>query len=418
MKAQEAYAVLSEDNTKLTFYYDNQKEARNGMSVSGITTTSSRGWHNQRTTIQKVEFDSSFDACHSLTTTRYWFCEFNNLTEITGIGYLHTENVTDMRGMFKACYKLKSIDVSGFNTEKVQSMYDMFGSCYKIESLNVSNFNTSNVTTMYRMFSSCENLKSIDVSNFNTENVVNMSGMFGFCKALTSLDISGFNTSKVTLMEEMFRNCTNLKYLTLGNFSTVSATGFDSMFENCERLTSLDVSNFKTDNAKSMKNMFCGCSSLESINVSEFNTFQVESMEYMFLRCSNISSLDLSSFNTSAVRNMTGMFNNCAELTTIYASDGWNTQSEQFGNPMFTDCKKLVGGQGNKYDSNHTRVDYARIDGGETDPGYLTYKAASSIQDVTMNLQNSTSCYNLSGQRLTSPQKGINIINGKKVMVK
>ena len=168
MQAQEAYAALSEDNTKLTFYYDNQKEARNGMSVSGITTTTSRGWHNQRTTIQKVEFDSSFDACHSLTTTRYWFCEFNNLTEITGISYLHTENVTDMCGMFKACYKLKSIDVSGFNTGQVQSMYDMFGSCYAIESLNVSNFNTYNVTTMYRMFSSCESLKSIDVSNFNS----------------------------------------------------------------------------------------------------------------------------------------------------------------------------------------------------------------------------------------------------------
>lgn len=242
--------------------------------------------------------------------------------------------------------------------------------------------------------------------------------MFGFCKALTSLDISGFNTSKVTAMGEMFRNCTNLKNLTLGNFSTVSVTGFDSMFENCESLTSIDLSNFKTDNAKSMKNMFSDCFSLESINVSGFNTSQVESMEYMFLRCSKISSLDLSSFNTSAVRNMTGMFNGCGELTTIYASDAWNTQSEQFGNPMFTDCKKLVGGQGTKYDNNHTRVDYARIDGGETAPGYLTYKEASNIQDVTLNLQNRTSFYNLSGQQLTSPQKGINIINGKKVVVK
>lgn len=31
----EPYAVLSDNNTVLTFYYDDQKEARGGMSVAG-----------------------------------------------------------------------------------------------------------------------------------------------------------------------------------------------------------------------------------------------------------------------------------------------------------------------------------------------------------------------------------------------
>ena len=37
----EPYAVLSDNNTVLTFYYDDQKEARGGMSVVTQSTTKS-----------------------------------------------------------------------------------------------------------------------------------------------------------------------------------------------------------------------------------------------------------------------------------------------------------------------------------------------------------------------------------------
>lgn len=373
--AQEAYALLSDDNTKLTFYYDNQMENRNGMSVSGtFNTPTSRGWHSQRYDILKVEFDTSFNACHSITSTRYWFCECKNLIEIVGIEFLHTENVTDMRGMFQDCYNLTSLDVSGFNTEKVETMYNMFGCCRKLESVDVSGFNTSNVKNMYRMFSTCENLKDINLSNFNTENVTNMSGLFMYCKTLTNLDLSGFITSKVTTMEEMFRGCANLQKITFGNFNTASVTKFNYMFELCESLTNIDLTSFNTENATTMMNMFRSCSSLEELDVSGFKTPNVQSMEMMFHNCSKLSSIDLSSFNTAAVINMSGMFNFCTELTTIYAGDEWSTQNEQYGNTMFDDCKKLVGGKGTIYDASHIRLDYARIDGGADAPGYFTKK--------------------------------------------
>ena len=68
--AQEPYAVLSQDNTVLTFYYDNQKEARNGMDVVGPFKKSynakrermgvDSGWDDQREMITTVVFDASF----------------------------------------------------------------------------------------------------------------------------------------------------------------------------------------------------------------------------------------------------------------------------------------------------------------------------------------------------------------------
>ena len=41
---------------------------------------------------------------------------------------------------------------------------------------------------------------------------------------------------------------------------------------------------------------------------------------------------------------------------------------------MFRNCPNLVGGQGTKFDEKHTDVEYAHIDGGESNPGYLTKK--------------------------------------------
>jgi hypothetical protein len=41
---------------------------------------------------------------------------------------------------------------------------------------------------------------------------------------------------------------------------------------------------------------------------------------------------------------------------------------------MFRNCPNLVGGQGTKYDESHTDATYAHIDGGESNPGYLTKK--------------------------------------------
>ena len=40
-----------------------------------------------------------------------------------------------------------------------------------------------------------------------------------------------------------------------------------------------------------------------------------------------------------------------------------------------------------------------------------------TIQSLMVNVQSST-YYNLQGQRLTRPQKGLNIVNGRKVVIK
>lgn len=251
----EPYAVLSENNTVLTFYYDDQKSARGGMSVGPFTTTDER-WAGEYEHIRSVVFDPSMANCTSITSTAQWFAYCNELTSISGLQYLNTSNVTSMVGMFHRCTSLRSIDVSHFNTENVTNMSYMFANCYELESLDLSNFNTSNVTEMSYMF--------------------------------------------------------------FGDGSTI------------------------------------------------------------------YTSLDLSSFNTRNVTSTVRMFAANPVLATIYVGSEWNMSKVDAENSldMFYNCERLVGGRGTNYNPNHRNVEYAHIDGGTANPGYLTDINGSGSSDL------------------------------------
>ena len=202
-------------------------------------------------------------------------------------------------------------------------------------------------TSTSNWFHGMQNLQYISgLSNLNTRAVTDMSSMFYDCTRLTSLDLSSFNTSKVTNMSYMFDGCSGLK--------------------------SLDLSYFNTSYVTNMRNMFSGCSGLKSLNLSGFDTYRVTDMYSMFDDCSSLTSLDLGSFNTSDVTDMAVMFFGCSNLQHIYAGVGWSTASVTNSYHMFLGCSSLMGGKGTIYDANHVNAAYAHIDGGASNPGYLT----------------------------------------------
>jgi len=414
---KEPYAVLSADNTVLTFYYDDQKAARNGMDVGPFTESYDKdrqryivntGWYEQRESITSVVFDESFANCTTLTSTAYWFYNLENLSSITGISNLKTDNVTNMNGMFRDCSGLTSLDVTGFKTDKVTDMLEMFEGCSSLTSLDVTGFKTDNVTDMYGMFFGCSSLTSLDVTGFKTDNVTNMNGMFDGCSSLKSLDVTGFKTDNVTDMSWMFADCSGLTSLDVTGFKTdnvtdmrwmflgcssltsLDVTGFKTdnvtvmswMFQDCSGLTSLDVTGFKTDNVTNMNGMFERCSGLTSLDVTGFKTDNVTDMTWMFSGCSGLTSLDVTGFKTDKVTDMTWMFSGCSGLKTIYAGEGWSTAKVQDSDGMFKDCTGLVGGAGTAYDANHIDKAYARIDGGASNPGYFTFKNATNQENV------------------------------------
>ena len=386
---KKAYAAYNEESKTLTFYYDGQKEARNGMDLEPAFVMPRRvvmpwKWYVSDP-IETVAFDPSMAECHSITSTAYWFYDMGSLKEIVGIENLKTENVTDMKWMFCACVNLNSIDLTKLDTRNVTDMTGMFHFCFK--------------------------LSSLDMSKLDTENVKSMDGMFYYCDHLTNLDLGNLDTSSLTDVSEMFLGCSSLTSLDLSDLDTQNVTNMKDMFAFCSGLTSIDLSGFDTKNVTDMSRMFSGCTSLTSIDFSSFDTKNVTNMWGMFENCTSLTSLDLSGFDTYSVIEMEGMFRNCSSLMTIYCNDDWNVWGREYHvHSMFENCTSLKGAV--SYIPGLWGVKYAN-----PETGYFTHTpTAISLPEKSDGAQ--PDIYNLSGRKLAAPLRGINIIDGKIVMIK
>ena len=263
--ALDAYAVMK-DRT-VTFYYDDLKSSRDGVLEIHDTYGTPYPYKAATTAV----FDASF-ANYRPTSTAYWF-QNCNLTSISGLENLRTDNVTDMQYMFASCSNLTSLDLSGFNTENVTNMCDMFQMCWNLTSLDLSSFNTSKVTDMSWMFQGCSSLKSLDLSGFNTGNVTNMQYMFSYCSSLPSLNLSSFDTANVTDMGDMFGGCSALSVLDLSSFNTAKVTHVSSMFSNCSALKAIHVSEsgWNMESVTQGSSMFWNCTSLVGANGTTYD---------------------------------------------------------------------------------------------------------------------------------------------------
>ena len=365
------FDTSSVTNMSYMFYHCNSLTSLDvsKWDTGSVTNMSYMFYHcNSLTSLDVSKWDTG-----SVTNMSYMFDGCKALTSLD-VSKWDTSSVTDMSYMFAGCSALTSLDVSNWNTNSVTDMGGMFYHCSSLTSLDVSKWDTGSVTNMSCMFAGCSALTSLDVSNWNTNSVTDMGGMFSYCSGLTSLDLSNWDTGNVTDMSSMFGGCKALTSLDVSKWNTSSVTDMSWMFPGCSSLTSLDVSNWNTSNVTDMSYMFAGCSGLTSLDVSNWDTGSVTDMSNMFYGCKSLTSLDVSNWNTSRVTNMRQMFKNCSSLTTIYAGNKWNVDKVTNHKDMFYADPNLVGGAGTKYDESHIDKAYAHIDGGTSNPGYLTAK--------------------------------------------
>ena len=341
-------------------------------------------------TSQVTSMDAMFGDMSSLTTLNLsnfntskvtnmdsMFFRMSSLTTLN-LSNFDTSKVTNMSAMFRGMSNLTTLNLSNFDTSNVTNMRDMFSGMSNLTSINLSNFDTSKVTDMRAMFFGMSNLTTLNLSNFNTSNVTNMSNMFAVTPKLTTLDLSSFNTSKVTDMSWMFKDMSKLTTLNLSNFDTSKVTNMYAMFNTTRNLTTLNLSNFDTSKVTSMGRMFYGMSKLTTLDLSNFDTSKVTDMGYMFAVTPKLTTLDLSNFNTSKVTDMSDMFSDMLNLNSldisnfdtsnvtkmnrmfslsngyeyndktrkIYVNNDFNTSKLAEFSEMFTNRKKLRGGNG------------------------------------------------------------------------
>ena len=235
--------------------------------------------------------------------------------------------------------------------------------------------NVSFTGSCFKLFGLMKNCTSIDLHDVNTDNMTSCQDMFANCIHLTTLNVAGWNTANVTTMEQMFLSCLELTTITgISYWNTSKVVDMTCMFACCSSLSTLDLSGWDTSKTTNLKGLFTDCVALFSLNISGWNTSAVQDMSYLFSQCHQLTTLDLSGWNTSEVRKMVCMFYYCYDLTTIYVSTLWNTDKVYIDDSegMFYACQSLKGGMDTPYEWMNSDARYAHIDGGYTDPGYLT----------------------------------------------
>lgn len=198
-----AKAVWDENEKTLTFYYDENTYAGDGITQYDIAKNGTRTWEGANTATNVV-FDESFKTFQPESCSE-WFYSFGYLTSIINLNYLDTSMATSMSKMFSG----------------------------------VSSHVTGGIPR----------ISQLDVSNFNTANVKDMSQMFGYM-SLTSIDLSSFDTRKVTSFVNMFINNKSLRTIWVSDyFVTTSADQTKSMFANCVSLVGGAGTVFDADKA-------------------------------------------------------------------------------------------------------------------------------------------------------------------------
>ena len=435
----QAYEHKSQDNHTLTFYFDTKRYSREGTTYDLNTSTIAPEWAVYNTSIFKAVFDPSFAEVRPTTTYR-WFSNLRAMTEIQGLEYLNTSEVTTMHGMFSTCRALTSLDLRTFDTQKVTDMGSMFINCSALKDLQLFSLNSTNRVSFNQMFSGCSSLKVLDLSSLNTANVSNMTNMFSLCSALKTIYVGdGWDASGV-VNQSIFPECTSLVggngttydpehldktyaiidgtngqpgYLTAkpSAYAVYTDPDFTLTFYCDDKRDQRSGYTFDLNEGNAIPDWYDYRSQVQHVvfdasfdiarptttfgwffkmenllditGIEHLNTSEVTQMTVMFAECSSLTELDLTTFNTSKVTNMAYMFNKCTALRTIYAGDGWDMSEVKGASQMFALCTSLRGGYGTACDGNtNIGSEYAHIDEGPSNPGYFTDKSAFRIGDV------------------------------------
>lgn len=289
-----------------------------------------------------------------------------------------------------------------------------FGYCSNLTAINVSQGNTvysseegilydKNKTTLC----ACPGGKS---GHFTVPSSVANIAMAAFsgCVGLAEITIP---SSVANIGKNVFEGCSGLTEVSLPSSVTSMGT---NVFNMCYNLTALEVSPenpvycFEGGimyNKDKTTLCFCLQGRTEPVTIpSSVTRFE----DFAFYRCSRLTDITIPSSVTSIGEYA---FQLCSNLSTIYSL-----------NPVppatLPNCFSRIPGNATLYVPQNAVEAYRNAEGWNEVPNIQGFDPTGINGMEADGSNGKEACYDLTGRRLNAPKKGVNIINGKKVVMR
>ncbi len=352
---------------------------------------------------------SAFAGCSSLSSIiipnsvtsidNYAFNRCSRLKKVIiedGIEPLYTDE-----GLFHNC-SLTTFYLGRNLSYKKDNGYSLFYGISTLTEVTIGSFVTS---IGNNAFEGCSGLKKVIIEDgiellslgYNKYNFSSDKVLFYDCP-LTTLYLGRNLSYGKNIGYSPFYGISTLTEVTIG--SSVTSIG-ESAFMSCSGLTSITIPNSVTSIGESA---FMSCSGLTSITIPNSVTSIGESA---FKRC-GLTSITIGNSVTSIGK---WAFDGCTSLTDLYTLNPIPpTISNDFTNKQYMDIDVYVPqGSLSAYQNADVWKNFWGLQ--EFDPtGVETIRADGKSTDNTY--------YDIQGRKLNAPKKGLNIINGKKVLIK
>ena len=454
-----AYAEFNNATGTLTFSRGLSKPAgAYDLNVGNNTPE----WSTQKEDINKVVFDASF--ANARPTSCYkWFDMCTSLTEIEGIENLNTEKVTNMGSMFSDCHVLNPLDVSNFDTQNVEDMSCMFSNCEGLNSLDLSKFDTQKVTNMNSMFWNSSALTTIYVSDkFVTTKVSSGSEMFKDCTSLKGA-IDKYEDSKTDKTYANYKTGYFTKLVGKNGEEMIGAAGETLAAENLiledgkdfvayEPFAAKDASycrdipkgstwgtlclpfevSLANQNFRAFK-LLSADNATETVELEEIETSIAAGTPVIIKMNEGVNSLSISEANKAIAKDVqtSKTDNGNYQLQGLYTQKMFSKDTDNNcyivkGNQLMNPAKLLENSSTTQVGSKPFRA-YMVDKSSAPAAGARMFSIAigggtTAIDSLNTIADDKAVYYDLQGNRLNAPQKGINIVkrNGKtmKVIIK
>ena len=395
------YNIVSLEDLTCEITYGDKVDEYHGTYSGDIVIPETVTYNNKTLTVVKIG-EKAFSNCLGLssvtipqTVTYIGSQAFMGCGTITGITIPSSVTFIGYKA-FGNCISLNNIVFEDGDKTLEWDNYSSTTNFYgcPIDSLYLGrNLKCTDEYYAYGLFQD-SSVKKLIVGNTVTE--IEESSFFR-CSKLKEISLGN---SITTIGNSAFYDCDNLTEISLGNSITTIGEG---AFYDCDNLTEISLPNSVTTIGRGA---FYDCENLTKVSLGNSVT---TIGQFAFSGCDNLTEISL---GKSVAEIGSGVLTGCSNLTTIYSLNPTppTFESDEFTNKQYINM--------NVYVAKGSLAAYQTADIWKNFWNLQEYSTDTGIGNITFDGVQENNIYDLQGRKQDAPQHGINIINGKKVLVK